>query len=237
MITSTAPTNSILVVDDEPKIVRLVESYLAREGFTVFQATDGPAALRMFRSQTPDLIVLDLHLPGLDGTDVARAIRRESKVPIIMLTARADESDKLTGLDLGADDYVTKPFSPRELVARVRAVLRRTQDPHGERKGAETIHVIDLEIDSGAHEVRRGTEVISLTSYQFDLLAALARNPGQVMSRDQLLEVLSEHDAAPFDRTVDAHMKNLRKALGDDAAAPRYIETIRGVGYRLLQGN
>jgi len=207
-----------------------------REGYTVLQATDGPAALRAFRSQAPDLIVLDLHLPGLDGTDVARAIRRESTVPIIMLTARADESDKLTGLDLGADDYVTKPFSPRELVARIRAVLRRTHDSAGERADAEIIRVTDLEIDTGAHEVRRGNGSISLTSYQFDLLAALARNPGQVMSRDQLLEVLSEHDAAPFDRTVDAHMKNLRKALGDDAASPRYIETIRGVGYRLLKG-
>jgi DNA-binding response OmpR family regulator len=223
---------TILVVDDEPKILRLVESYLVRDGHGVVTATDGSEAVRAFRDQTPDLIVLDLHLPGLDGMDVARAVRRESSVPIIMLTARSDESDKLKGLDEGADDYITKPFSPRELVSRVRAVLRRTL-PVARGIEENLLQVADLTIDIGGRKVSRLEAPVALTSYQFDLLVLLAANAGQVMSRDRIIETVSDHDEAPFDRTIDAHMKNLRRALGDSAGEPRYIETVRGVGYRM----
>jgi len=230
--------NKVLVVDDEVKMVKLVRTYLEGAGFDVVVAYDGQEALTVFRHEQPDLVVLDLMLPRIDGLDVARTMRRGSDVPIIMLTARAEEADRLIGLELGADDYVVKPFSPRELVARVRAVLRRTTPaPAGEtvppRPGV--ISVGDLSLDLGRREARRAGRPIELTTAQFDLLTALARHPGQVFSRMQLLDAVQGESFEGYERTVDVHIKNLRRALGDDPRNPRYIVTVRGVGYKFAE--
>jgi two-component system alkaline phosphatase synthesis response regulator PhoP len=219
----------ILVVDDEPKIVKQARDYLERGRFRVITAGDGKTALAMARHERPDLIVLDLNLPGMDGLDVCRALRRESDVPIIMLTARAEETDRLIGLELGADDYIVKPFSPRELVARVRAVLRRV------RGGVHTPGLIragDLEIDLQGHRVTRAGETIGLTRIEFNLLAVLAQHPGQTFTRAQLLDRLHGVAYDGYDRSVDAHIKNLRRKLETDLAEPRYVLTVYGVGYK-----
>jgi two-component system, OmpR family, alkaline phosphatase synthesis response regulator PhoP len=230
----------ILVVDDEPKIVRLARDYLEQSSFRVLPVYDGPSALAAARQEKPDLIVLDLNLPGMDGIDVARALRRESSVPIIMLTARAEEMDRLIGLEVGADDYIVKPFSPRELVARVRAVLRRTQ---GEVQTSGLIRTGALEIDLNGHRVIRQNqnqgqnqdEVIKLTRIEFMLLATLAQHPGQTFSRAQLIQRLHGADDSGFDRSIDAHIKNLRRKLEDDPADPRYIQTVYGIGYKFAE--
>ncbi len=219
----------ILVVDDEPKIVKLARDYLEQGGFRVVTATDGTAALAAARSARPDLIVLDLKLPGMDGLDVCRALRRESEVPIIMLTARVEEADRLIGLELGADDYLTKPFSPRELVARVRAVLRRVQ---GNIRQPGLIRAADLEIDLNGRRVTRKGEVIALTRSEFNLLVALAQHPGQAFTREQLLTRLYDVAYDSFARSIDAHIKNLRQKLESDPGEPRYILTVFGVGYK-----
>lgn len=219
----------ILVVDDEPKIVRLARDYLEQGGFRVFPVHDGVSALAAARQEKPDLIVLDLNLPGLDGLDLCRALRRESSVPIIMLTARAEEADRLIGLELGADDYIVKPFSPRELVARVRAVLRRTQ---GELPTLGLIHTGELTIDLNGHRVTRRSETIHLTRIEFSLLATLAQHPGQTFSRAQLLDRLHGVAEGSFDRSIDAHIKNLRRKIEDDPADPRYVLTVYGIGYQ-----
>lgn len=219
----------ILVVDDEPKIVRIARDYLERSGFRVVPAYEGRGALAAARREKPDLVVLDLNLPEMDGLDVCRALRRESNVPIIMLTARADEADRLIGLELGADDYIVKPFSPREMVARVRAVLRRTQ---GELQASPVLRAGDLEIDVEGHRVARNGEPIPLTRVEFNLLVALAQHAGQTISRTQLLERLHGTAEGGYDRSIDAHIKNLRRKIGDDPAQPRYIHTVYGVGYR-----
>ena len=219
----------ILVVDDEPKIVKQARDYLEKSGYRVVTAGDGKTALAVARHERPDLIVLDLNLPELDGLDVCRALRRESDVPIIMLTARVEETDRLIGLELGADDYITKPFSPRELVARVRAVLRRV------RGGVRTpglIHAGELEIDLHGHRVTRDGEPIQLTRSEFNLLAVLAQHPGQTFSREQLLDRLHGVAYAGYDRSIDAHIKNLRRKLEDNPTEPRYVLTVYGVGYR-----
>jgi two-component system alkaline phosphatase synthesis response regulator PhoP len=220
---------TILVVDDEPKIVKQARDYLERAGFRVIDAPDGKIALVRARGQRPDLVVLDLNLPEMDGLDVCRALRRESDVPIIMLTARVEETDRLIGLELGADDYITKPFSPRELVARVRAVLRRAQ---GGVHQPGVVRVGDLEIDLEGHKVTRGGESIHLTRSEFNLLAMLAQNPGQTFSREQLLDRLHGVAYDGFDRSVDAHVKNVRRKLEPDLGNPRYILTVYGVGYK-----
>lgn len=220
---------TILVVDDEPKIVRQARDYLERGGFRVIEAADGKTALVRARSERPDLIVLDLNLPQMDGLDVCRALRRESEVPIIMLTARVDETDRLIGLELGADDYITKPFSPRELVARVRAVLRRVQ---GGVHQPGLVRVGDLEIDLEGHRVTRAGEAIHLTRSEFNLLATLAQHPGQTFTRAQLLDRLYGVAYDGFDRSVDAHIKNLRRKLEADPAEPRFVLTVYGVGYK-----
>ncbi|MCC6455828.1 MAG: response regulator transcription factor [Caldilineaceae bacterium] len=234
----------ILVVDDEPKIVRLARDYLEQSSFRVLPVYDGPSALAAARQEKPDLIVLDLNLPGMDGIDVARSLRRESSVPIIMLTARAEEMDRLIGLEVGADDYIVKPFSPRELVARVRAVLRRTQ---GEVQTPGLLRTGALEIDLNGHRVTRQNqsqdqnqgqsqdEVIKLTRIEFTLLATLAQHPGQTFSRAQLIQRLHGSDDAGFDRSIDAHIKNLRRKLEDDPADPRYIQTVYGIGYKFAE--
>jgi two-component system, OmpR family, alkaline phosphatase synthesis response regulator PhoP len=219
----------ILVVDDEPKITRLARDYLEQSGFRVLPLGDGPSALAAARQEKPDLIVLDLNLPGMDGLDVCRALRRESSVPIIMLTARVEETDRLIGLELGADDYIVKPFSPRELVARVRAVLRRTQ---GEVQSSAVRRAGELEIDLEGHRVTLRNEVIKLTRIEFSLLAILAQHPGQTFSRAQLIDRLHGTADGGFDRSIDAHIKNLRRKLEEDPADPRYVITVYGIGYQ-----
>jgi two-component system, OmpR family, alkaline phosphatase synthesis response regulator PhoP len=219
----------ILIVDDEPKIARLVRDYLERGGFGVSIARDGLEALMRARTEHPDLVVLDLGLPGLDGLDVTRALRRDSSVPIIMLTARDDETDKVIGLELGADDYVTKPFSPRELVARVRAVLRRRQPGDG----AEQVRVGDLTIDLERMRVEVAGQVVELTATEFALLAALARQPGRVFTRSQLLDAIHGVAFESYERAIDAHVKNVRRKIEADPHAPQRLVTVYGVGYRL----
>jgi DNA-binding response OmpR family regulator len=224
---------TILVVDDEPRIVQLVRDYLEHGGFTVLVASDGPAALRSARTGRPDLVVLDLGLPGLDGLDVARALRRDGEVPIIMLTARTDESDKLVGLELGADDYLTKPFSPKELVARVRAVLRRAE---GMRTPSEVIRVgSDVELDVTKMEARFGGRRVELTKTEFQLLATMARQPGRVFTRAQLLDAVRGVAFESYERAIDAHIKNVRKKVEPDPRSPRFVLTVFGVGYRFAE--
>lgn len=225
----------ILVVDDEKKIVDLVKAYLAQAGFKVVTAYDGKQALSVFKLEQPALVILDLMLPELDGLDVARAIRKESDVSIIMLTARAEDADRIAGLELGADDYVVKPFNPRELVARVRAVLRRAEGLTKPKR----IEAGDLVIDLNSHEVQlkgRQGRSLNLTPLEFKLLAALVSAPGRVFSRLQLLEALSGTTYAAFDRTIDSHIKNLRKKIEPDPQNPIYILTVHGVGYKFREG-
>ena len=220
---------TVLVVDDEPQIVQLVRDYLEHGGFKVLTASDGPSAVRTASTQHPDLVVLDLGLPGLDGLDVTRSLRRNGSLPIIMLTARTDETDKLVGLELGADDYVTKPFSPKELVARVRSVLRRTEVA---KQPGDLIRVGDIELDLPSMEVRVDRRRIDLTPTEFQLLATMARQPGRVFSRAQLLSAVHGVAFESYERAIDAHVKNLRRKLEPDPHNPRYLLTVFGVGYR-----
>ena len=219
----------ILIVDDEPKIVRLVSDYLEAAGFGVLAAGSGEEALMRVRTERPDLVVLDLGLPGLDGLDVTRTLRRDGELPVIMLTARDDETDRIIGLELGADDYVTKPFSPRELVARVRAVLRR----HAGAGQSETVRAGDLSLDVPRMRVTRGDVAIELTATEFALLAAMARHPGRVFTRSQLLDAIHGVAFESYERAIDAHVKNIRRKLEPDPHRPRYLLTVYGVGYRL----
>ena len=223
--------HTILIVDDEARIVKLVRDYLERAGFEVLAAHDGEAALTLARVEQPDLIVLDLMLPGVDGLDVCRRLRQESGVPIIMLTARVEEADRIVGLELGADDYVTKPFSPGELVARVRATLRRVQ---GQMGPATVIRAGDLELDTAALTATVAGQPVDLTPTEFQLLATLARQPGRIFSREQLLEAVHGIAFDGYDRSVDSHVKNLRRKIEPDPRQPRYIHTVYGVGYRFV---
>jgi two-component system alkaline phosphatase synthesis response regulator PhoP len=225
--------SSILIVDDEPKIVQLARDYLERAGFAVSAAADGLQAVSTFRAEKPDLVVLDLGLPGRDGLDVTRLIRRESNVPIIMLTARGEESDKLVGLELGADDYIVKPFSPKELVARVRAVLRRAEG--GDSPGAEVLRASDLTLDLPHMRLTVGERQVELTATEFHLLAALARQPGRILTRAQLLDAVHGVAFESYERAIDAHIKNLRRKIEPDPHEPRYILTVYGVGYKLAE--
>ena len=221
--------STVLIVDDEPRIVQLARDYLEHAGFGVIVASDGPSGLAAARTRQPDLIVLDLGLPGLDGLDVARTLRRDSDVPIVVLTARGEESDKLVGLELGADDYVTKPFSPKELVARVRAVLRRAE---GRLTQADIVRVGDVELDVPRMRVTIAGRRIELTPTEFQLLATLARQPGRIMTRAQLLDAVHGVAFESYERAIDAHVKNIRRKLEPDAREPRYLLTVHGVGYR-----
>jgi two-component system alkaline phosphatase synthesis response regulator PhoP len=223
---------TILVVDDEPKIVQLARDYLEHAGFVVVTAHDGKAALNSARGKRPDLVILDLGLPELDGLDVARALRAESNVPIVMLTGRSEESDKLVGLELGADDYVTKPFSPKELVARVRAVLRRLERP---KLSSELITVGDVRLDVPRMRVTRSDHAVDLTPTEFELLATLAREPGRVFTRSQLLDAVHGVAFESYERAIDAHVKNIRRKLEIDPSSPRYVLTVYGVGYRFAE--
>lgn len=223
----------ILVVDDEARIVRLVRSYLEQAGYAVVEANDGQTALIQARREKPDLVVLDLGLPVMDGLEVARILRRERDTPIIMLTARVEDTDKIVGLELGADDYVTKPFNPRELVARVRAVLRRTS---GATPTPEILRASGLELDMNGHQATLDGRPLDLTPTEFELLAVLLRNPGRVFTRLELLDRVQGEAYEGYERTIDAHIKNLRAKLGDDPRHPRYIQTVFGVGYKLEAG-
>lgn len=225
---------TILVVDDEPQLVTVLRGYLEQAGFRVATAGTGPDALAAFKHERPSLVLLDLSLPGLDGLDVARQMRRQSNVPLIMVTARVDEADRLIGLELGADDYISKPFSPREVVARVRAVLRRAEVTTA-LAAPDVIRAADLEIDLTRHAVTREGAPLELTPTEFGLLAALAREPGRAFSRLQLLEAVQGHTFEGYERTVDAHVKNLRAKLEPDPRSPRYIVTVFGVGYRFQE--
>jgi DNA-binding response OmpR family regulator len=222
----------VLVVDDAADIVRIARDYLEHAGFTVLTAHDGNDALRVARAEKPDLIVLDLGLPGRDGLDVTRELRRSSAIPIVMLTARADESDKIVGLELGADDYLTKPFSAKELVARVRAVLRRTQRTD---LRADHIRVGELDIDVPRMRVQVGGRQVELTPTEFELLLAMARQPGRVFTRSQLLDAIHGEAFAAYERAIDAHVKNIRRKIEPDPRAPRYVQTVFGVGYRVAE--
>lgn len=224
---------TILIVDDEPEITMIVRRYLEQDGYRVVSAADGQTALTAFHSEKPHLVVLDLMLPQIDGWEVARQIRAAGTTPIIMLTARGDEVDRLLGLGLGADDYIVKPFSPREVVARVRAVLRRTA---GET-ASEVLAVGDLTIDIARMEVHRGGAAVTLTPTEFRLLAAMARAPGRVFTRLQLIDLAQGHAFEGYERTIDAHIKNLRQKLEPDPHRPRYVLTVHGAGYRLAEPN
>jgi DNA-binding response OmpR family regulator len=222
----------ILVVDDEPKIVQLARDYLEHAGFAVLAASDGRTALAIVRADKPDLIVLDLGLPQLDGLDVTRSIRKESNVPIIMLTARSEESDKLIGLELGADDYVTKPFSPKELVARVRTVLRRVENADA---GSDIIRAADLVLDAPRMKLTVNDHDVELTPTEFQLLAALARQPGRIFTRAQLLDAVRGIAFESYERAIDAHVKNIRRKIEPNPREPHYILTVYGVGYKFTE--
>lgn len=220
---------TILVVDDEAKIVQIARDYLRHAGFNVISAGDGPAALEAVRTQQPDLMVLDLGLPHMDGLDVTRAVRKFSTLPIIMLTARAEESDKIAGLELGADDYVTKPFSPKELVARVRSVLRRLESP-AERE--EVIRVGGMTLDFPRMRVEIDGQAVDLTATEFQLLAVLASQPGRIFTRAQLLEAIHGMAIDSYERAIDAHIKNIRRKIEVNPKDPQYILKVYGVGYK-----
>ncbi len=220
---------SILIVEDEPELVKVLRSYLEQAGFTVFSAYRGDTGLSTWEHKRPDLVILDLNLPGMDGLDVAREIRRKASTPIIMLTARIEETDQLIGLELGADDYITKPFSPRIVVARVRALLRRSETAPS---APQVLRVSDLEIDLDAHRLLRSGTTIEVTPTEFTILATLASQPGRAFSRLQLLEASQGTAYEGYERTIDAHIKNLRSKIEPDPRKPRYIETVFGVGYR-----
>jgi DNA-binding response OmpR family regulator len=229
----------VLVVDDEQKIAKMVGSYLEASGFLPLLAFDGAEALSAFAAEHPACVILDINMPGIDGLEVARQIRKASSVPIIFLSARAEEVDRVLGLELGGDDYVTKPFSPRELASRVKAVLRRTGEGearHPDPRAVESsLRCGDIELDPVKRRVRCQGRLVELTAIQFDILAFLLRQPGRVYSRGEILEGAAGLEYAGYERTLDVHIKNIRKALDDDSETPRYIGTVRGVGYKLIE--
>jgi DNA-binding response OmpR family regulator len=222
----------ILIVEDEIELAHVLRDYLEKAGFRVQTVASGTAAVSTFRHAPADLVILDLNLPGMDGLDVARELRRISPVPIIMATARVEESDRLVGLELGADDYIIKPYSPREVVARVRAVLRRA---HGTATPSEIVRARDIEVDRARHRVTVGARNVELTPMEFELLASLAAQPGRVFTRAQLLEATQGNAFEGYERTIDAHIKNLRSKIEADPRQPQYVLTVFGVGYRFAE--
>ncbi len=219
---------SVLIVEDDPKLAELVQTYFQKEGFITDVVHDGLKAVRFTEEYRPDILVLDLMLPGLDGWEVCRRIRKTSEVPIIMLTARDEETDRLIGLEIGADDYVTKPFSPREVVARAKVILRRTYKQPAE----QMIRGGNLHIDTSRHEVRKGEELIELTPTEFKILELFAANSGRVFNRLQIVEKIQDYAFEGYDRTIDAHVKNLRRKIEDNPKEPRFIQTVYGIGYK-----
>ncbi|EIW01374.1 LOW QUALITY PROTEIN: response regulator with CheY-like receiver domain and winged-helix DNA-binding domain [Thermoanaerobacter siderophilus SR4] len=226
----------IFVVDDEMKILEVVKSYLEHEGFSVITETNGNNVLNTLKKEKPDLVILDLMLPGISGEELCKRIRQFSNVPILMLTAKVQESDKINGFSIGADDYLTKPFSPRELVMRVKAILRRTSDdvPLAE---VMSFNNDDLVVDFKAHTVKKEGVVVNLTPNEFKILKFLIRNPNRVFTREELIEKVMGFDYEGYDRTIDAHIKNLRQKIEDDTKNPVYIKTVYGVGYKFGDGN
>ena len=225
---------SVLVVDDDAKIRELLTTYFLKEDFTVFTAADGPAALVRAREAKPDIMVLDLMLPGMDGFEVLKQIRKSSDVPVLMLTARGDEADRIVGLEIGADDYLPKTFSTRELLARLRAVTRRSTRAPAPKEELRTIIVGDLRVCADNRTAVRGDAALDLTPVEFDLLWSLAQAKGRVKTREQLLDEIRDREYEVFDRSVDVHISALRRKLGDDAKTPRYIRTLRSAGYMLI---
>jgi len=223
-------SREVLVVDDNEKIVEVLTAYLEQEGFAVRTASDGPSAVAEVERAVPDIALLDVMLPGIDGIELTKRFQKEHDLPVILITARSDEVDRLIGLEVGADDYVSKPFSPREVVARVRAVLRRTE---GSRLGADTLQTGALSIDLERRAVSLDGVVVDLTRTEFDILAAMAAHPGRVYTRLQLLEIATGDTFEGYERTIDAHVKNIRKKLGEDPKRPRYVHTVFGVGYKV----
>jgi DNA-binding response OmpR family regulator len=228
------PKGEILIVDDEPNIIRLIQMYLEREGYGALSARTGGEALEMMARHTPALVILDIMLPDIDGWEVCREIRRTSDVPIIMLTAREADEDKIVGLEIGADDYVTKPFVTRELMARVKAILRRVKNSPPPDEDT-LMDFGELTIDTAKREVKLGGETIQLRAKEYDLLAELARRPGVVFTRDKLLQDVWGYDFPGDSGTIDVHVRRLRAKLNDDSSNPRFIETVWGVGYRLKE--
>lgn len=222
----------ILLIDDDVRLHELLTSYLEQNGFSVTGAHDGPRGIALLSQSSFDAVLLDLSLPGMDGLDVCRRIREKNTIPIVMLTARGDEADRVVGLELGADDYVPKPFSPRELLARLRAVLRRTSADMRERS---EVKVGELSLDPGARSATLKGRALDLTGLEFDLLLGLARRAGRVVPREALLEEAGRGDVSVGDRTVDVHISHLRQKLGDDPKSPRWIKTVRGIGYVLVK--
>jgi len=222
----------ILVVDDEDKIVEVVKSYLENSGYIVYAAFNGRQAMEMYEKVNPSLIILDLMLPDLSGEEICKAIRKRSSIPIIMLTAKVEEEDVLRGLDIGADDYVTKPFSPRQLVARVGALLRRVSGENMPLSGIISFNEGELVIDTLRYEVRKGEKIINLTPYEFKLLLTLVKFPSKVFTREELINLVFGEDFEGYNRTVDTHIKNLRQKIEDDTKNPKYILTVHGIGYR-----
>lgn len=220
----------ILIIEDEVELAKVLQSYLEKAGYQVLHAARGDAGLALWRQQHPDLVLLDLNLPGMDGLDVATAIRRQGETALIMVTARVDEVDRLLGLELGADDYITKPYSPREVVARVKTVLRRVL--RADQNTSETLKIADLCIDPDAHSLTQNGRRLELTPTEFTILLTLARQPGRVFSRLQLLEASQGMAYEGYERSIDAHVKNLRAKLQDDSKDQRYVETVFGIGYR-----
>jgi len=225
----------VLIIEDDQKISDLVKLYLEKENFQVIVALDGKEGLELAGKESPDFIVLDLMLPEISGMHIARQIRRKSNVPILMLTAKAEEFDKVLGLEIGADDYLTKPFSPKELVARVKAILRRVE-ANLEIQTSGKIKIKDLEIDPQKHQIRKQKKIVNLTRLEFKLLLTLASHPGQVFSRDRLInQIYNQNDEVIFDRTIDVHIKNLRRKLKDNSRTPQYIKSVHGVGYKFKE--
>jgi len=223
---------TVLIADDNPKIVEVLSAYLAAEGFEVVTAADGPSAIEAVASHVPDIALLDIMMPGVDGIELTKRFQREHDLPVILVTARTDEIDRLIGLEVGADDYIAKPFSPREVVARVKAVLRRSERA-AEHGTGEVLRVGGLEVDPGGRSVSVDRAPVDLTRTEFDIVATLAAHPGRVYTRMQLMEAAQGDAFEGYERTIDAHVKNVRRKLGDDPKSPRYIQTVFGVGYKL----
>lgn len=221
---------SVLLVDDDVKLVELLRLYFQKDGFIVFTANDGLAALKIAHEKEPDILVLDLMLPGMDGWDICRTLRRDSEVPIVMLTARDEVSDRLVGLEIGADDYVTKPFSPKEVVARAKAILRRTKQTTVK---TQPVRLGDVVIELDQYQVTKGGQPVELTPTEFKILELLAGNPGRVFSRLQIVEQTQGYSFESYERTIDAHIKNLRRKIENNPKEPEYIQTVYGVGYRM----
>jgi len=221
---------SVLIVDDDVKLVELLQLYFQKDGFIVFTANDGLAALEIAHEKGPDILVLDLMLPGMDGWDICRTLRRDSEVPIVMLTARDEVSDRLVGLEIGADDYVTKPFSPKEVVARAKAILRRTKQTTVK---TQPVRLGDVVIELDQYQVTKGGQTVELTPTEFKILELLAGNPGRVFSRLQIVEQTQGYSFESYERTIDAHIKNLRRKIENNPKEPEYIQTVYGVGYRM----